>query len=188
MSPFLQNIRVNCIHVTSVFVFNILFTFGRIGEYSYIGDDGKTYTVKYSAGVDGFRYTRTLLKKINFAHFLIYQEIFPQLWLCTKSPPITNFLLTFFFISVRIWKILIFAKCQSAETQVQNILTLVHHNAIWKKWKNSYIVNSLPDISLLSRHWGAYLCLLISLTLNIPLRKLSRILVKGALNKFASKS
>ena len=27
----------------------------RIGQYSYIGDDGKTYTVKYSAGVDGFR-------------------------------------------------------------------------------------------------------------------------------------
>ena len=29
--------------------------FSRIGQYSYIGDDGKTYTVKYSAGVDGFR-------------------------------------------------------------------------------------------------------------------------------------
>ena len=28
----------------------------RIGQYSYIGDDGKTYTVKYSAGVNGFRY------------------------------------------------------------------------------------------------------------------------------------
>ena len=27
----------------------------RIGEYSYIGDDGQTYTVRYSAGVDGFR-------------------------------------------------------------------------------------------------------------------------------------
>jgi len=27
----------------------------RIGQYSYIGDDGKTYTVKYSAGADGFR-------------------------------------------------------------------------------------------------------------------------------------
>ena len=27
----------------------------RIGQYSYIGDDGKTYTVKYSAGVNGFR-------------------------------------------------------------------------------------------------------------------------------------
>ena len=27
----------------------------RIGEYSYIGEDGKTYTVKYSAGKDGFR-------------------------------------------------------------------------------------------------------------------------------------
>merc|ERR1711863_16397 len=27
----------------------------RIGQYSYIGDDGKTYTVKYSAGSDGFR-------------------------------------------------------------------------------------------------------------------------------------
>lgn len=27
----------------------------RLGEYSYIGDDGKTYTVKYSAGKDGFR-------------------------------------------------------------------------------------------------------------------------------------
>jgi hypothetical protein len=27
----------------------------RIGQYSYIGDDGQTYTVKYSAGVDGFR-------------------------------------------------------------------------------------------------------------------------------------
>lgn len=27
----------------------------RIGQYSYIGADGQTYTVKYSAGVDGFR-------------------------------------------------------------------------------------------------------------------------------------
>jgi len=27
----------------------------RIGEYSYIGDDGQTYTVKYSAGKDGFK-------------------------------------------------------------------------------------------------------------------------------------
>jgi len=27
----------------------------RIGQYSYIGDDGKTYTVKYEAGVNGFR-------------------------------------------------------------------------------------------------------------------------------------
>ena len=27
----------------------------RIGEYSYIGDDGKTYTVRYEAGVNGFR-------------------------------------------------------------------------------------------------------------------------------------
>jgi len=27
----------------------------RIGQYSYIGDDGKTYTVKYEAGINGFR-------------------------------------------------------------------------------------------------------------------------------------
>lgn len=27
----------------------------RIGQYSYIGQDGETYTVKYSAGKDGFR-------------------------------------------------------------------------------------------------------------------------------------
>merc|ERR1712036_96539 len=27
----------------------------RIGEYSYIGDNGKVFTVKYSAGKDGFR-------------------------------------------------------------------------------------------------------------------------------------
>lgn len=27
----------------------------RIGEYQYIGDDGKLYTVKYEAGVNGFR-------------------------------------------------------------------------------------------------------------------------------------
>merc|ERR1719367_916379 len=27
----------------------------RIGQYSYIGDDGKTYTVKYTAGINGFR-------------------------------------------------------------------------------------------------------------------------------------
>ena len=27
----------------------------RIGQYSYIGDDGRTYTVRYSAGKDGFR-------------------------------------------------------------------------------------------------------------------------------------
>ena len=26
-----------------------------VGQYSYIGDDGKTYTVKYEAGVNGFR-------------------------------------------------------------------------------------------------------------------------------------
>ncbi len=68
----------------------MLFFFGRIGEYSYIGDDGKTYTVKYSAGVDGFRYTHTLLKKTNFAHFLIYHEIFPQMGLCTLQLPISS--------------------------------------------------------------------------------------------------
>jgi hypothetical protein len=28
----------------------------RIGQYSYIDDTGKTITVKYSAGVNGFRY------------------------------------------------------------------------------------------------------------------------------------
>merc|ERR1712106_392931 len=27
----------------------------RLGQYSYVGHDGKTYTVRYSAGVDGFR-------------------------------------------------------------------------------------------------------------------------------------
>ena len=27
----------------------------RIGQYQYIGDDGKVYTVKYEAGVNGFR-------------------------------------------------------------------------------------------------------------------------------------
>ena len=27
----------------------------RIGEYQYVGDDGKLYTVRYSAGVNGFR-------------------------------------------------------------------------------------------------------------------------------------
>jgi len=27
----------------------------RIGQYSYVGDDGQTYTVKYSAGKEGFR-------------------------------------------------------------------------------------------------------------------------------------
>ena len=27
----------------------------RIGEYQYLGDDGKLYTVRYSAGVNGFR-------------------------------------------------------------------------------------------------------------------------------------
>ncbi|TRY76643.1 hypothetical protein TCAL_08785 [Tigriopus californicus] len=27
----------------------------RVGQYSYIGDNGQTYTVKYSAGTDGFR-------------------------------------------------------------------------------------------------------------------------------------
>jgi hypothetical protein len=72
-----QDLTVN---VIVIFFFNVhLYTFARIGEYSYIGDDGKTYTVKYSAGVDGFRYTRTLLKKIDFAHFLIRQEIFPHI-------------------------------------------------------------------------------------------------------------
>ena len=28
----------------------------RIGQYQYVGDDGKTYTVKYEAGVNGFRW------------------------------------------------------------------------------------------------------------------------------------
>merc|ERR1712122_115207 len=27
----------------------------RVGQYGYIGDDGQTYTVKYTAGKDGFR-------------------------------------------------------------------------------------------------------------------------------------
>ena len=27
----------------------------RIGAYQYVGDDGKVYTVKYEAGVNGFR-------------------------------------------------------------------------------------------------------------------------------------
>ena len=27
----------------------------RVGQYEYIGDDGKLYTVKYEAGVNGFR-------------------------------------------------------------------------------------------------------------------------------------
>merc|ERR1712238_579358 len=27
----------------------------RIGQYSYIGDNGQVYTVKYSAGIDGFK-------------------------------------------------------------------------------------------------------------------------------------
>ena len=27
----------------------------RVGQYQYIGDDGKTSTVKYEAGVNGFR-------------------------------------------------------------------------------------------------------------------------------------
>lgn len=27
----------------------------RVGQYSYVGEDGKTYTVKYTAGKDGFR-------------------------------------------------------------------------------------------------------------------------------------
>ena len=28
----------------------------RVGSYQYVGDDGKLYTVKYEAGVNGFRY------------------------------------------------------------------------------------------------------------------------------------
>ena len=53
----------------------------RIGQYSYIGDDGKTYTVKYSAGVNGFRYVLFLLQyflKICFIlpEFLV-EIIFP---------------------------------------------------------------------------------------------------------------
>ena len=35
----------------------------RVGQYSYIGDDGKTYTVKYSAGVNGFRSVFNMLFK-----------------------------------------------------------------------------------------------------------------------------
>ena len=32
----------------------------RIGQYQYVGDDGKTYTVKYEAGVNGFRYAQDI--------------------------------------------------------------------------------------------------------------------------------
>ena len=31
----------------------------RIGQYQYVGDDGKVYTVKYEAGVNGFRHAFT---------------------------------------------------------------------------------------------------------------------------------
>ena len=34
----------------------------RIGQYQYIGDDGKLYTVKYEAGVNGFRSVTTKKK------------------------------------------------------------------------------------------------------------------------------
>ena len=35
--------------------FNLFRGSERIGEYQYVGDDGKLYTVRYSAGVNGFR-------------------------------------------------------------------------------------------------------------------------------------
>ena len=46
----------------------------RVGQYSYIGDDGKTYTVKYSAGVNGFRSVLMSheIFKLLFSHFLFY--------------------------------------------------------------------------------------------------------------------
>ena len=37
----------------------------RVGQYSYIGDDGKTYTVKYSAGVNGFRSVIMMARNIQ---------------------------------------------------------------------------------------------------------------------------
>ena len=43
----------------------------RVGQYSYIGDDGKTYTVKYSAGVNGFRSVFNML----FNHWTIIKAV-----------------------------------------------------------------------------------------------------------------
>ena len=43
----------------------------RIGQYSYIGDDGKTYTVKYSAGIDGFKILEGNIFKAGQKSFLV---------------------------------------------------------------------------------------------------------------------
>ena len=43
----------------------------RIGQYSYIGDDGQTYTVKYSAGIDGFKILEGNIFKARLKSFLI---------------------------------------------------------------------------------------------------------------------
>ena len=37
----------------------------RIGQYSYIDENGNTIVVKYSAGVNGFRWTFILIGVIN---------------------------------------------------------------------------------------------------------------------------
>ena len=44
----------------------------RIGQYSYIDENGKTITVKYSAGVNGFRYGRLILILFNSFNFIVY--------------------------------------------------------------------------------------------------------------------
>ena len=54
----------------------------RVGQYSYIGDDGKTYTVKYSAGVNGFRSVIMMARNIQIIiqsfSVLLYSNIFTR--------------------------------------------------------------------------------------------------------------
>ena len=56
----------------------------RIGQYSYIDENGNTIVVKYSAGVNGFRWTFTLTGVINistrltttsFKYFLVIGKV-----------------------------------------------------------------------------------------------------------------
>ena len=47
--------RVDMWHIVEIVQIIPMFYNNFKGQYSYIGDDGKTYTVKYEAGVNGFR-------------------------------------------------------------------------------------------------------------------------------------
>jgi len=67
----------------------------RVGQYSYIGDDGKTYTVKYTAGKDGFRildgtHVPTGANGLNSAPFAAEQTAAVQVSAPVRSAPVVQ--------------------------------------------------------------------------------------------------